>query len=138
VLGFGLGCGGCSLSYQFDSMFGKGSDSQDVTGSISPPPGVGQLSALPPENDLSYTRAAAAEVLTRGAKDASLPWENPKTGARGTVTPIATAYTLNGALCRDFLASYVNGATESWLQGEACKQQQGRWEVRQLKPWKRS
>lgn len=133
-----VSCGGCSLSYQFDSLFGKSGDDNDVTGSITPPPGAKSAEVLPPEYDLAFARAAATEVLERGGKDASQPWENPKTGARGTVTPIATAYTLNGALCRDFLASYVNSGTESWLQGEACRQQQGRWEVRNLKPWKRS
>jgi surface antigen len=45
---------------------------------------------------------------------------------------------MDGQTCRDFLASFVSGASQSWLQGEACKQQQGAWEVRTLKPWKRS
>ena len=66
------------------------------------------------------------------------PWENPRSGARGTVTPITTAYTQSGQTCRDFLASYVNGSSQSWLQGAACKQQKGAWEVRSMKPWKRS
>ena len=69
---------------------------------------------------------------------ASAPWENPRTGARGTVTPIATAYTQDGQTCRDFLASYVQGSAQSWMQGEACKQDKGIWEIRALKPWKRS
>ncbi len=47
--------------------------------------------------------------------------ENPATGARGTVTPIATAYPQGEVTCHDFLASYVKGASQSWLQGEACK-----------------
>ena len=34
-------------------------------------------------------RAVATELLSRGGKDTSVPWENPSTGARGTVTPIA-------------------------------------------------
>ena len=67
-----------------------------------------------------------------------MPWENPETGARGTVTPIATAYNQDGFICRDFLASYVSNSTESWLQGEACRLHQGRWEVRNLKPWQRT
>jgi surface antigen len=67
-----------------------------------------------------------------------MPWENPTTGARGTVTPLASAYTQDGQTCRDFLASFVSGSSQNWLQGEACKQQQGDWEVRTLKPWKRS
>ena len=43
------------------------------------------------ESDLVYARAVASDVLARGGKDASAPWENPTTGARGTVTPIASA-----------------------------------------------
>ena len=128
--------GGCSLSGQLDTVFG-GSDKSDATGSITPPPGT-RASELPPEADLAFTRAAATEVLNRGSKDASQPWENPRSGARGTVTPIASAYRLDGHTCRDFLASYISGSSESWLQGEACKLEKGAWEVRSLKPWKRS
>jgi hypothetical protein len=128
-----LAGGGCSLSGQFDNYFAK----PDATGSITPPPGTKAGAALPPASDLVYARAAASEVLRRGEKNSSLPWENPHSGARGTVTPIASAYTQDGQTCRDFLASYVAGDGEAWLQGEAC-QQKGAWEVRTLKPWKRS
>jgi len=129
--------GGCSISSPaLDSLFG-GSDSEH-TESITPPPGAKEVSELPPAGDLAYARAAASEVLSRGAKDASQPWENPATGARGMVTPIATAYTQDGETCRDFLASYVTPRAQSWLQGAACKPDKGAWEVRTLKPWKRS
>ena len=137
ALTFALACGGCSLSGQLDSMFGN-SDKSDTTGSITPPPGTKEVSELPPDADLVFARAAVSEVLTRGGKDASQPWENPRSGARGTVTPIASAYTQDGKTCRDFLASYVNGSEQSWLKGEACKPLKGAWEVRTLKPWKRS
>lgn len=126
---------GCSMSSQFDSYFGS---SKDVTGSITPPPGAKGEVAMPPEMDLVYARAAASELLRRGEKDTSLPWENPRSGARGTVTPIAAAYTQDGQTCRNFLASYVNGSAQSWMQGEACRQNRGAWEVRSLKPWKNS
>ena len=131
-----LAGGGCSLSGSFDSVFG-GSDKSDQTGSITPANGK-QSAELPPDADLAYARAAVSEVLSRGRKDASQPWENPRTGARGTVTPIASAYTQEGKTCRDFLASYVRGKSQSWLQGEACKQDKGVWEVRAFKPWNRS
>lgn len=137
ALALSLGGGGCSLSGQLDSFFG-GSDKSDQTGSITPPPGSKEGSELPPNADLVFTRAAVSEVLNRGDKNASVPWENPSSGARGTVTPIASAYTQDGQTCRDFLASYVNGSSQSWLQGEACKQSKGAWQVRSLKPWKRS
>jgi len=134
-LALALSAGGCSVSYQLDSLF---SGKSDTTASVTPPPGAKTADVMPPDADLVYARAAASEVLSRGAKDASQPWENPETGARGTVTPIATAYTSAGKTCRDFLASYVNGSAQSWLQGEACKQEQGAWEVRSIKLWKSS
>ena len=131
ALTLALGCGGCSLSGQFDSLFG---DKSERTGTITPPPGT--KVQLPPDADLAFARAAASAVFSRGEKDTSMPWENPSTGARGTVTPIASAYTSDGRTCRDFLASFIMGNSQSWLQGEACKQRQGYWEVRTFKPWK--
>jgi surface antigen len=95
-------------------------------------------SALPSDGDLAYAKAAAAEVLARDDKDASQPWENPGTGARGTVTATADAYTQDGFLCRDFLASYVRDGTESWLHGDACRLHQGKWTVRTMRPLKRT
>ena len=56
----------------------------------------------------------------------------------GNITPLATAYSEGGVPCRDFLASYAHGGAEAWLQGEACRTSQGNWEVRSLKPLKRS
>jgi hypothetical protein len=137
ALTLALAAGGCSIpTGQFDSLFG-GADKSDTTGSIAPPPGATGKGELPPEGDLAFARAAASDVLKRGDKYASAPWENPRTGARGTVTPIASAYVQEGRTCHDFLASYISGSSQSWMQGEACKQGQS-WEVRALKPWKRS
>ena len=107
------------------------------TGSIRPA-GPKVATVLPPEHDLAIARAAVSELLARGGKDTSMPWENPHTGARGTITPIAQAYSQDGFTCRDFLASYVRNGTESWMQGEACRIHEGRWEVRNLKPWQRT
>jgi surface antigen len=130
----GLGSGGCSLS-RSDSAFARMEDGE-ATGSI----GAAQASVVAPtESDLAFARNAASDVLTKGDKDSSQPWENPETGARGSVTPLAQAYSSEGRTCRDFLASYVNGRAESWLQGAACKTgHEGRWEIHTLKPWRRS
>lgn len=90
------------------------------------------------EADLAYARATAADVVGHGAKDASIPWENPNTGAGGNITPLAASY-IDGALtCRDFLASYVRGPAQAWMQGEACHTAHGKWEVRNLRPFKQS
>jgi len=138
-----LAAGGCSFSYQLDSLFGKKDDEKaEYTGSIKPaatrPQAVKPAADAPAASDLAIARATASEVLAKGGKDTSMPWENPQTGARGTITPIATAYDQDGFTCRDFLASYVRNGSESWLQGEACRLHQGRWEVRNLKPWQRT
>jgi len=136
----GLVTAGCSTSYQLGSFSGK-DDAKTAQASASGPETTGSIAAaMPPESDLVFARAAASEVLGRGGKDASTAWENPQSGARGTVTPIASAYnSQDGRMCRDFLASYVHGGSESWLQGEACRSgRAGKWEVRKLTPWKRS
>ena len=127
----GLGTSGCSLSRS--DAFAK-LEEKDVTGTVTPP----VAPPVPTETDLAFARTAASDVLTKGDKDSSQPWENPETGARGSVTPLSQAYSADdGRTCRDFLASYVNGRSESWLQGAACKAGHGRWEIHTLKPWTR-
>lgn len=86
--------------------------------------------------DMAVASAATSALLDRDG-DTSGPWENPQTGASGTITPLATAYRDNGIECRDFLASYVHEKAEAWMQGEACRNGFGRWEVRSFKPWRR-
>jgi hypothetical protein len=136
----GLATGGCSLSYKLDSFLGRtGENKSEPTGTVrSAPAALPGDPAAPRADDLAYAKAAAAEVLTRTDANASQPWENPDTGARGTVTPTASAYIQDGFTCRDFLASYVHDGAESWLQGDACRIHQGKWTVRSLRPLKRS
>jgi surface antigen len=134
-----LPAGACS--YQLGSLMGpdksdKTADKTEVTGSIPSSAQTAAAAGTPNDVDLDLARAAAAQALATDGK--SVPWENPRTGARGTITPIANAYTLDGFVCRDFLASYVHQGAESWLQGEGCRVHQGKWEVRVLRPWKKT
>ncbi len=126
--------GGCSLAYRLDTTLGKrdGADQADSPRSVPP----NATAEMPSESDLAMARAAVSEVLIKGAS--SVPWENPKTGARGTVTPLASLYSQNGISCRDFLASFVKNGSESWLQGAACRAKRGTWEVSNLRPWSNS
>jgi surface antigen len=129
-----LAAGGCSFAYKLDNSLMKKDDAEQV-GSLHP--AVAKAAPEPPaEADLAIARAALSEVLAKGGKHASMPWENPQTGARGTVTPIPSAQGQDGAACRDFLASYIKDGNESWLRGEACRAARGKWEVRNLRPWK--
>ena len=109
----------------------------EQTGALGPPQQHAEADP-PPEVDLAYARAVAAEALARGGRDDSVPWHNPNTGAGGNITPLATSYGEGTFTCRDFLASYVRGQTEAWLQGEACRTRRGKWEVKSLTPLNRS
>ena len=123
-----LALSGGACSYKLDSMFSRDEKSETSRTATAAPASA--------EADLAYAKVAAAEALARTG-DVSVPWENPGTGARGTVTPLASAYTQDGFVCRDFLASYVRKGSESWLQGDGCRVHQGRWEVRHMKPLQR-
>jgi hypothetical protein len=168
VLALGLFAGGCAMSGGLGDMFAKKQKtedvratalaSEDVTHSATAPTlrasAAVSTSGLPSETDLVFARMAIVEVLQRGTKEVSAPWENPSSGARGTVTPIASAYARDGDTCHDFLASYVRRqGPEHWLQGQACRgkaagkeakpgtkpgAKHGAWEVRSLRPWTRS
>jgi 17 kDa outer membrane surface antigen len=119
--------GGCA--YQLNPLAAKSSaDSADTEqAGLSGRP-------KPAEVDLAYARAVAANAFARGGKDNSTPWRNPNTGAGGNITPLATSYVEGTFTCHDFLASYVHVETETWLQGEACRTDNGKWEVKNLRP----
>lgn len=129
--------GGCSISQQLDATTiqrGHGADDSVTTGSIGGPfrPDV------PQEYDIAAARRAVTQALSADGRSANVPWEDPATGVRGTVTSLSSAYSQDGVTCRDFLASYVRNGAEAWLQGEACRGFQGRWEVRRMRPWRRT
>ena len=133
-----LACSGCS--YKLGSLVSADDGEPQSTGTISrsvaSSSGALPKSSPQAELDLAYARAAIAEVLSRGNKDASVPWQNPQTGARGNITPLANSYSEAGLACRDFLASYMHGESQDWLEGAACRTASGNWQVKRLKPLK--
>ena len=130
-----MAAGGCS--YPIETMFSKKEADVTQTGSIGKSAGraaPAPEAAPPSEVDLAYARAVAAEALARTTRDISFPWENPHTGAGGNITPLAATHSEGSFTCRDFLASYVRGPSQTWLQGEACRAAHGKWEVKSLRP----
>lgn len=130
----GVAAGGCSFSYQLGSLLGNGEDKtkQAADAAVGSDSTDSNLS----EEDLVPARTAVADAVAKNGTAKSATWENPATGARGTITPIAVAAKQDA--CRNFLASYVHGRNETWLEGQACRGRNGRWEVRRLEPWKRT
>ena len=132
----GLTACGCSMSMELGSLFGKDddakatdkSDPRDVTASL-------QLVSTRSENsmtstDWSLATIALREALANSEDGMSVPWLNPNTGTRGTVTPIASAYVQRGSACRNFLTSRVGDGQEGWFEGTACRGHAGQWDVR--------
>jgi len=119
-------------------MVSKDEADPEATGSVGRPMSEGGHGAPQlQEADLAYARAVAAYALAHGGKDSSFPWQNPQTGAGGNVTPLAASYSEGGFICRDFLASYLRGEAQTWLQGEACRTGHGQWEIKSLTPLNR-
>lgn len=135
-----LAVSGCS--YQLASLVSSDDSEPQSTGTIKQPPaassGAPSKASSQTELDLAYARSAASEALSRGGKGGSVPWQNPHSGAGGNITPLATSYSDAGIACRDFLASYIHGAAQDWLEGAACRTDSGTWEVKRLKPLKSS
>ncbi len=115
-------------------------DDQAVTGSIAPAAQPSQSSRPPGSaaTDLAYARVAASDALAHAGKDASVPWQNPLTGAGGNIMPLDMSSSEGGLPCRDFLASYVHGTAQDWLRGAACRSASGSWVVTRLQALKPS
>ena len=88
--------------------------------------------------DWPHAQAALKEALARTDDGPSVPWDNPASGARGTVTPIASAFTKDGLPCRNFIASHVKDGVETWSEGLACRVSANVWEVKSVKQIKKS
>lgn len=137
--------GGCSSS--LPAMFGDDKpaavarsenvrpDPKDVTGSLAMANG-----AKVPMSPVDWTIAKSAlrETLGRTEAGASQPWENPTTGSRGTVTPVAAIYEKDGFPCRNFILSNVHDNKESWYEGTACRIHRGQWDVTSSRPLQKS
>jgi surface antigen len=145
-----LASAGCSMSFPIASLLpgagdeapavpkstvAKGAVGEGATGSLAVRP-ASEAEAMS-STDWSLAKSALREALAREG-DASIPWQNPSTGARGTVTPIASAYTEDGFACRNFLASRVHDGRESWLEGVACRLHRGAWDVKSARPLRES
>ena len=146
-----FGSGACSMTMELGSFFSdkdekpakieqasKG-DARDVTGALP-------LQSKKTERagggihpvDWKLTSAALKEALGQKEEGASIPWQNPDTGSRGTVTPVAASYIKDGFACRNFIASHVGDGRESWYEGMACRVHRGEWEIRTARPLEKS
>ena len=122
----------------------KDDDGSDRTGSIArqprrpPQPRQPPARRPPSEFDLAYARAAAVRGARARRQGPQRAVGEPADRRARQHHAARRAYNQDGFTCRDFLASYVREGAEAWLQGEACRVHQGKWEVEALRPWKKT
>jgi surface antigen len=144
-----FGTGACSMSMELDSFLSdkdekatkpaqadKG-DSREVTGSLAMQSKKTERTGTH-SIDWTLTSVALKEALGQRDEGASVPWQNPNSGTRGTVTPVASAYIKEGFACRNFIASHVGDGRENWYEGTACRVHRGEWEIRSARPLQKS
>lgn len=120
-----LPASGCSMSFP---MAGFVSDPV-VTGSTNKNDAL-LYKALDPE-DWRRAKAALAVALDPQGNGASVGWDNPQSGARGSFAAAAGPIPANDLICRPFKAHMHPGpGAERELSGSACRGPDGEWLVR--------
>jgi len=71
----------------------------------------------------AYTQATSAPV------GQTIAWNNPKSGNKGTVTPVRDGTSSSGEYCREFQQTVVIGGKEEDAFGVACRKPDGSWEI---------
>ncbi len=103
----------------------------DITGSLATVP-FGQLLD---EEDRRREKAALATALDPQGDGATIHWENPKTGRKGSITAVGHAYPEDTRICRAFLSDLRQNGDPRTLQGTACTLTAGEWIVKDAKPF---
>lgn len=125
---------GCSIAIPMasspNSALWRGAP-DDATGSIAKP--APKLSRHLDAEDLRRAMAAMSTALDPQGSGASVHWDNPQTGAKGSFTPLGQAYPLDGKICRAFVADIEAGETDEKLQGAACREKSADWALTEAK-----
>lgn len=112
VAALALSSGACSVSYPIGSMMPQ---SDDITGSIKPRPGV-----LRDEEDRRRAKAALATALDPQGAGTVVTWANPASGNKGSYKPSGPAYPADSGICRPFVETIVQDGVATETYGKAC------------------
>jgi surface antigen len=79
--------------------------------------------------DMAYYNRASQNALETMPAGQTLPWSNPQSGVRGTVTPSSYYQTDNGNYCREYTQTITVGGRTEEGYGVACRQPDGSWKI---------
>ncbi|MGD9543719.1 MAG: RT0821/Lpp0805 family surface protein [Methylocystis sp.] len=128
------GLAGCAIVVPMasePSMWNAERVSSDVTGAIGTPPP--KLSRALDTEDHRRAIAALSTALDPQGSGASVNWDNPQSGAKGSFTPVGQPYPLEGRICRAFHADIVVKETQESFQGAACREKTAEWALIEVK-----
>lgn len=120
---------GCATSIQLPGLVDT-----DATGSI--PKAASPLSAALDAEDWRRAKGALAVALDPQGNGAPVDWDNPRSGAKGAITPVGDAYARGNGVCRAFIANLGGSVASPPVQGTGCRDGSGEWTVSDVKPWK--
>jgi surface antigen len=119
----------CSLSVPM----GKGTE--DIpTGTIKRA-ALSPFSAEMDAEDWRRAKSALDTALDPQGNGASVAWENPTSGAKGSFVPMAQPYPKDDGICRPFTAHLnLKGEPERVIASSACRVNSGDWIVGRVLP----
>lgn len=129
AIAFALALGGCSAAIPLPSIIAS---RNDVTGSVTP---ANPISAALDVEDWRRARGALGLALDPQGNGEPVGWDNPRSGARGSFTPVGPAKAVDDRICRSFLASVGGSLPARSLQGSACRSKDGEWSIGEVAPW---
>jgi len=121
----GAGLGGL-LGNQFGGGAGKGA--MTALGVVAGGLLGSQVGKSLDQADVAYANRTTQTALDTGRSGQRVSWQNPDTGAAGTVVP-RPAYQANGTYCREFQQTITVGVQTQEGYGTACKQPDGAWKI---------
>ncbi|MFO1167899.1 MAG: RT0821/Lpp0805 family surface protein [Rhodoblastus sp.] len=134
--------GGCSLSVPMVNSAAVAGVDREPTGSIKKVSATEQASPLSHNLDIEdwrRARAALGTALDPQGNGATVAWDNPQSGRKGTFIPVAAPYPVDGQVCRAFIAKLDSGEAKEVVQGSACRTGgTDDWTVKDVKPFRQS
>ena len=136
-----LGLAGCSMSLPLMGSASIAGVDHEPTGTIVKT-SVATTSTLSNNLDVEdwrRARAALGTALDPQGNGATVAWDNPQTGRKGTFIPVAAPYPVDGQVCRAFIARIDAGEAKEIVQGSACRTGgTDDWAIRDVKPFRQS
>lgn len=130
-----LMCGGaalltsaCSMSFPITGFMADRTPTGSIDGS------AGLLTKELDQEDWRRAKAALGVALDPQGNGASVAWDNPRSGARGSFVAIAPPFSKADSICRAFQAHMAPSVrTEHVFAGSACRGPDGEWALADAK-----